>query len=153
MPKTRGIAEDGREMRERARLGAVVAAVALLACSCGSGPKSLRAATRSLVPESSTIVAEGTGDCVELASEPSCADVFYTNPGRSQAERVALVRKAAEDGHWKAAGESVLPGATWLRYRRGSYQASVWVLVDQRAAACGNRARKACADLVHVLRD
>jgi hypothetical protein len=139
-------------MRQRVRLGAVVGA-ALLVCACGSGPKSLRAATRSLVPESSTIVVERTGDCVEFASEPSCADVFYTNPGRSQAERVALVRKAAEDGHWKSRGESVLAGATWLRYRRGSYQASVWVLIDERAAACANDPRKACADLVHVVRD
>jgi len=139
-------------MRQSIRLGLVVVA-ALVLCSCGSGPKNLRAATRSLVPESSTIVAEGTGDCVELASGPSCADVFYLNAGRAQAERVALVRKAAEAGHWKPAGESVLPRATWLRYRRGSYQASVWVLTDERAAPCMNAPRKTCADLVHVVRD
>jgi hypothetical protein len=137
----------------RARLLLAAFAAGFLACSCGGGPKSLRAATRSLVPESSTIVAERTGDCVEFVSEPSCADVFYTNPGRPQPERVALVRKAAEAAHWKPKGESVLQGATWLRYRRGSYEASVWVLIDQRAAACADEPAKACADLVHVVRD
>ena len=139
-------------MRDCLRLGIVLAATALVS-SCGGGAASLVAATRSLVPESSTIVAEHKGDCVEFASGPSCADVYYVNAHRPQAERVELVRRAAAAAHWKADGESVLRGATWLRYRRGSYHASVWVLVDEQAAPCAERPRKACADLVHVLRD
>jgi hypothetical protein len=143
--------DDASSMNRRLRL-ALVALIALVASSCGGG-SGLKAATRSLVPESSTIVADQTGDCVEFADEPSCADVYFTEPKRSQAERVELVRKAAADGDWEANGESPLPRATWLRYRRGSYRASVWILVDDRAAQCATRPRRSCSDLVHVIRD
>jgi hypothetical protein len=110
-------------------------------------------AAKSLVPATGTILERKQGDCVEFASEPSCADVYYTNPGRRHADRVKLVRDAAAAGHWTPDGESTLATATWLRYRRGSLRGSVWVLADQRAAQCAEAPRRDCADQVHVVRD
>src|SRR5690242_1314550 len=66
----------------------------------GQRRSALRDAAEELLPPQAHIRALGFGDCVELASNPSCARVVFELPARSSALRARTVRAAAEANGW-----------------------------------------------------
>ncbi|HEY6150187.1 MAG TPA: hypothetical protein VIW19_06675 [Gaiellaceae bacterium] len=120
-------------MRLTFALGLVVAAlVASGVSSClqtgGQRRAALRNAAKSLLPPQAHIRALGFGDCVELASSPSCARVVFELPERPSALRAKRVRAAAEANGWTVTHSGDGQGGWSLFLRRGDFEAyaSLW---------------------------
>ena len=85
--------------------GAVIAALicsGVSACLQTSGHRraTLRRAAVELLPPQARIRALGFGDCVELASKPSCARIVFALPQRSSALRAKALRRTALRNGW-----------------------------------------------------
>lgn len=84
----------------------------------GQRRAALRHAAEGLLPPEAHIRALGFGECVELASSPSCARVVFELPERDSALRARSVRAAAEANGWTVTREGDAPGG-WSLFLRG----------------------------------
>ena len=112
--------------------GAVIATLicsGVSACLQTSGQRraALRRAAAELVPPSARIRALGFGDCVELASSPSCAHVVFQMPLRSPALRAQAVRARALRSGWRVVEMDDAEGEWSLFLRRPGFTASVFL--------------------------
>ena len=119
----------------RLRFAFCVVAAALVASgvsSClqtgGQRRAALRDAAKSLLPPQAHIRALGFGDCVELASSPSCVRVVFELPEHASTLRAKRVRAAAEANGWTVTHSDDAQGGASLFLRRGEYEAyaSFW---------------------------
>jgi hypothetical protein len=85
----------------------------------------LRRAAEGILPPQARIRAFGFGDCVELASSPSCARVVFELPKRSSALRVKAVRVTAVRNGWKVTESDNAQGGWSLFLRRPGFTAYV----------------------------
>jgi len=137
-------------------IACIVAAgsIAMLVGGCtpvGNAPK-LRDGAHSLVPPGSDIIEQVEGDCVELASSPSCVHIYYVPKELPLAKRVSAVQRAAEAGGWELTNKELLPGGAILRLGREGLEALVFIWADERSAPCRDAPDKECADVVMVER-
>ena len=137
-----------------ARIVAAGAIAMLASCSPTGGGNAgkLRDGAHSLVPPGSRTVEEVEGDCVELASSPSCAHIYYVPEELPLAERVSSVEQAADSGGWELTSKESLPGGANLRFRRDGLEAIVFIWADERSAPCRNAPAQECADVIMVER-
>ena len=91
----------------------------------GQRRSALRDAAKALLPPQAHIRALGFGDCVELASSPSCARVVFELPERNSALRAQRVRAAAEANGWTVTHSDDTQGGWSLFLRRGKFEAYV----------------------------
>ena len=91
----------------------------------GQRRAALRGAAKSLLPPQAHIRALGFGDCVELASSPSCAGVVFELPQHDSALRAKLVRATAEANGWTVTHSDDVPGGWSLFLRRSGFTAYV----------------------------
>jgi hypothetical protein len=91
----------------------------------GQRRDALRDAAKGLLPPQAHIRALGFGDCVELASSPSCARVVFELPERSSALRATRVRRAAEANGWTVTHSDDAPGGWSLFLRRSGFEAYI----------------------------
>jgi hypothetical protein len=89
----------------------------------GQRRAALRHAAESLLPPQAHIRALGYGDCVELASSPSCARVVFELPERYSVLRAKRVRAAAEANGWTVTHSDDAQGGASLFLRRGDFEA------------------------------
>ena len=111
----------------------VAAMIAVFICtgvsSCFQSADERRATLREtatgLLPPQARIRALGFGDCVELASSPSCARVVFELPERSSALRAQAVRATAVRNGWRVAESEDAQGGWSLFLRRAGFTAYV----------------------------
>lgn len=137
-----------------ARSLVLAASVAALAAGgCGGGdPADLRNAATSLTPPGAHIVSEEEGHCVDLASSPSCYDVYVEPRPQDQRIRVASAHAAAERGGWELSEEIHNRRSVRLVFLRGDFVGNVRLVDEARAQACAQKLDPACSDWIHVLR-
>jgi hypothetical protein len=85
----------------------------------------LRHVAKELLPPGAHIRALGFGDCVELASSPSCARVVFELPQHDSASRAKTVRAVAEANGWTVTQSGDAPGGWNLFLRRSGFTAYV----------------------------
>ena len=95
------------------------------ACLQTSGQRraTLRRVALELVPPQAHIRALGFGDCVELASGPSCARVVFALPQRSSALRAKALRRTALRNGWTIKKIDDAEGGWSLFLRRPGFTA------------------------------
>ena len=91
--------------------------------TAGQRRAALRNAAQQLLPPQAHIRALGFGECVELASNPSCARVVFELPERSSALRAKAVRAAAEANGWTITQSNDAQGGWNLFLRRADVTA------------------------------
>ena len=89
----------------------------------GQRRAALRDAAEGLLPPQAHIRALGFGDCVELASSPSCARVVFELPERSSPLRARSVRAMAEANGWTVTQSDDAQGGWNLFLRRSGLTA------------------------------
>ena len=87
----------------------------------------LRARADEILPDSAHVRAFGYGDCVELASSPSCARAVFELPVRDSAERARLVRAEAERHGWTITEDGDAEGGWSLFLKRPGFTAAVFL--------------------------
>jgi hypothetical protein len=70
----------------------------------------LRDRAQELIPAGGRLLVIHYGDCVELASSPSCAQVVFKLAERDSGRRAALVRAEAERHGWTVSHADDAPG-------------------------------------------
>jgi hypothetical protein len=85
----------------------------------------LRKRALEILPSHAQIRALGYGDCVELASSPSCARVVFELPERDSARRAARVGRAARSHGWTITRSDDTAGGWNLFLKRDGYSAFV----------------------------
>lgn len=114
----------------------LLASCVVMAALAGSGVSScletggqrraaLRHAAEGLLPPEARIRALGFGDCVELASTPSCARVVFELPERSSARRAQTVRATAVRHGWTVSQSGDAQGGWSMFLKRPGYTAYV----------------------------
>ena len=108
--------------------GAVIVALicsGVSACLQTSGQRraTLRRAAVELLPPQARIRALGFGDCVELASGPSCARVVFALPQRSSVLRARALRRTALRNGWTIDKMDDAEGGWSLFLRRPGFTA------------------------------
>jgi hypothetical protein len=93
----------------------------------GQRREELRTAVQELVPPESRIRANGFGDCVELASSPSCAGAVFELPQHASGARARAVRAAAVANGWTVAQMDDAEGGWMLYMKRGNLRANVFL--------------------------
>jgi hypothetical protein len=78
-----------------------------------------------ILPDNARVRAFGYGDCVELASNPSCARAVFELPLRDSARRARLVRSEAERHGWTVTHEDDAEGGWSLFLKRPGFTAFV----------------------------
>jgi hypothetical protein len=78
----------------------------------------LRERAEEILPPSARLRVLDYGDCVELASSPSCAEVVFEMPERDSARRAALVRAEAEHNGWTVTHSDDAQGG-WSAFLEG----------------------------------
>jgi hypothetical protein len=91
----------------------------------GQRRAALRHAAEEVIPAEARIRALGYGDCVELASGPSCARAVSVLPERASARRARKVRSTAERHGWTVVEIDNAQGGWSLFLRRSGYTACV----------------------------
>jgi hypothetical protein len=91
----------------------------------GQRRAALRDAAGELLPPRARIRAFGFGECVELASNPSCARAVFELPERSSALRAKRVRATAEANGWTVTHSDDAQGGWNLFLRRSGFTAYV----------------------------
>lgn len=135
------------------RLTLVATTVVLVASGCGGGdPKELRDAATSLAPAGARVLSEEEGHCVDLASSPSCYDLFLQPRPHDQRLRIAAARAAADRAGWQLTEEIQNRRSVRLVFSRGDYVGNVRLVDDSRARACAPQPEPDCSDWIHVLR-
>ena len=89
----------------------------------GQRRAALRDAAKELLPPQARVRALGFGECVELASNPSCARVVFELPARSSALRAESVRATAEANGWTVTHSDDAQGGWNLFLRRSGFTA------------------------------
>jgi len=87
----------------------------------------LRTAVQELVPPESRIRANGFGDCVELASSPSCVGAVFELPQHASGARARAVRATAVAKGWTVAQMDDAEGGWSLYLKRGDLRANVFL--------------------------
>src|ERR1043165_7118415 len=125
-----GSSMDARSTSWRFLLASCVLVAAFVASgvsSCletgGQRRSALRDAAKGLLPPQAHIRALGFGECVELASNPSCARVVFELPERSSALRARSVREAAKASGWTVTQSDDAQGGWNLFLRRSGFTA------------------------------
>ena len=85
----------------------------------------LRSRADEILPDAAHVRAFGYGDCVELASSPSCARAVFELPGRGSPQRARLVRAEAERHGWTVTREDNAQGGWSLFLERPGFSAFV----------------------------
>jgi hypothetical protein len=127
------------------------AAALLVGCSAGwtSGGE-LRDGAFSLVPPQSSIVEEVAADCVELAPSPSCVHLYFLAPPTPLERRTRLVEAAAATSGWERIRLETFPGGNIAHYRRGGFDARVYLRTDEATRRCRRAPHRDCADAIMV---
>lgn len=87
----------------------------------------LRERAEEILPPSARLRVVEYGDCVELASSPSCAQVVFEMPERDSARRAALVRAEAERNGWTVTHSDEAQGGWSAFLKRAEYTAVVFL--------------------------
>jgi hypothetical protein len=87
----------------------------------------LRERAEEILPPSARLRVLDYGDCVELASSPSCAQVVFEMPERDSARRAALVRAEAERNGWTVTHSDDAQGGWSAFLKRAEYTAVVFL--------------------------
>jgi glutamate/tyrosine decarboxylase-like PLP-dependent enzyme len=87
----------------------------------------LRERAEEILPRSARLRVLEYGDCVELASSPSCAQVVFEMPERDSARRAALVRAEAERNGWTVTHSDDAQGGWSAFLKRAEYTAVVFL--------------------------
>ena len=87
----------------------------------------LRERAEEILPPSARLRVLDYGDCVELASSPSCAQVVFEMPERDSAGRAALVRAEAERNGWTVTHSDDAEGGWSAFLKRAEYTAVVFL--------------------------
>jgi hypothetical protein len=87
----------------------------------------LRERAEEILPPSARLRVLDYGDCVELASSPSCAQVVFEMRERDSARRAALVRAEAERNGWTVTHSDDAQGGWSAFLKRGEYTAVVFL--------------------------
>jgi glutamate/tyrosine decarboxylase-like PLP-dependent enzyme len=87
----------------------------------------LRERAEEILPRSARLRVLDYGDCVELASSPSCAQVVFEMPERDSARRAALVRAEAERNGWTVTHSDDAQGGWSAFLKRAEYTAVVFL--------------------------
>jgi hypothetical protein len=147
--------ESGRASRRegvsriaRTSLAAVAIIAALNACG-GPSEEELRNGARALLPPGSIVLEEVAGNCVELASSPSCVQVYFVVTGDPDRRAEAVIERARSSG-WEVERRELLPGGTELRVHADELTAIVSLQKDDVAERCAATRIRACADTVMV---
>jgi hypothetical protein len=93
----------------------------------GGRKAELRERAEELVPPDARILVISYGDCVELASSPSCARVVFEMAERDPAVRAALVRAEAEGQGWTVTHSDDAQGGWSVYAKRGGFRAVVFL--------------------------
>jgi hypothetical protein len=119
-------------VRRRVLLAPALGLVALLcsgvgAClqTAGGRRGTLRQRVEEIVPDAARIRALGYGECVELASSPSCARAVFELPQHDSGARARIVRAEAEQHGWTVAKMDDAQGGWNLFLKRPGYTAFV----------------------------
>jgi hypothetical protein len=144
----------------------LIASCAVIAALAGSGVSScletggqrraaLRHAAEELLPPQAHIRALGFGDCVELASEPSCARVVFELPERSSARRAQMVRETALRHGWTVSQSGDAQGGWSMFLRRPGYTAYVvfWRPEVYHSRCTGARPEDECFNTLNLERN
>ena len=83
----------------------------------------LRNRVEELIPANGQVLVIHYGDCVELASSPSCAQVVFKMPERDSALRAALVRAEAKRNGWTISHTDDAQGGWSVFAKRNGYTA------------------------------
>lgn len=120
----------------------------------GQRRAALRDAARGLLPPEAHIRALGFGECVELASNPSCAQVVFELPERSSALRAKAVRAVAEAHGWTVTRSDDAPGGWNLFLRRSGFTAfAVFWRPEVYGLRCdGARPKEECFNTISLQR-
>jgi hypothetical protein len=99
------------------------------ACLQTSGGRrsTLQQRAGEILPAGTHIRSFGFGDCVELASSPSCARVVFELREHDSGRRAQLVRAEAERHGWTVTHSDDAPGGWNLFLRRPGYTAAVFL--------------------------
>jgi hypothetical protein len=123
---------NSRFTSQRLLIGSCAVLVALFGSgisSClqtaGQRRATLRRAAEELIPAGARIRALGYGNCVELASSPSCAHAVFELPERASVRRARAVRATAERHGWRVVKGDDAQGGWSLFLRRSGYTAFV----------------------------
>jgi hypothetical protein len=87
----------------------------------------LRERAEEILPPSARLRVLDYGDCVELASSPSCAEVVFEMPERDSARRAALVRAEAEHNGWTVTHSDDAQGGWSAFLERDEFTAVVFL--------------------------
>jgi hypothetical protein len=87
----------------------------------------LRERAEEILPPSARLRVLDYGDCVELASSPSCAQVVFEMPERDSARRAALVRAEAERNGWTVTHSDDAQGGWSAFLKRDEFTAVVFL--------------------------
>jgi hypothetical protein len=121
----------------------------------GQRRSALRNAAEGLLPPQAHIRALGFGDCIELASSPSCARVVFELPERSSALRATRVRAAAEANGWTVTHSDDAPGGWSLFLRRSGFEAYIafWRPEVYGLRCDGAHPKDECFNTINLERD
>jgi glutamate/tyrosine decarboxylase-like PLP-dependent enzyme len=87
----------------------------------------LRERAEEILPPRARLRVLDYGDCVELASSPSCAQVVFEMPERDSARRAALVRAEAERNGWTVTHSDDAQGGWSAFLKRDEFTAVVFL--------------------------
>jgi hypothetical protein len=87
----------------------------------------LRERAEEILPPSARLRVLDYGDCVELASSPSCVEVVFEMPERDSARRAALVRAEAEHNGWTVTHSDDAQGGWSVFLKRDEFTAVVFL--------------------------
>ncbi len=117
---------------QHARFGSCAVLISLLGTGLSSCAQTgdqrratLRRTAEELIPAEARIRALDYGNCVELASSPSCAGVVFELPERAASRRARVVRATAERHGWTVVKMDDAEGGWSLFLRRPDYTANV----------------------------
>lgn len=144
----------------------LLASCAVITAVVGSGVSScletggqrraaLRHTAEGLLPPQAHIRALGFGDCVELASEPSCARVVFELPERSSAGRAQMVRATAIRHGWTVSQSGNAQGGWSMFLKRPGYSAYVvlWRPEVYHARCTGAHPEDKCFNTLNLQRN
>ena len=115
----------GRHLLTAALAAMLCTGVSACLQTSGQRRSTLRQRVQEIVPAAAHIRALGFGDCVELASSPSCARAVFELPAADSERRAELVRAEAERHGWTVTQEDNAQGGWSLFLKKSGYTAYV----------------------------
>ena len=145
----------------RASLGVLVAVLGLGVGGClqteDQRQSELRKRADEILPAGAGIRALDYGDCVELASSPSCIYVIFELPERDSYRRAALVWTSAENNGWQVTTRyDQAPGGWSVRLKRDNFEAIATLFRHEVYEGCSGEldaeSHQYCFNTLHLTR-